>query len=181
MGYAPRLNADTALRNTRDLLNVLRECGINAWVQDGTLLGLVRDGAIIPWDHDTDTGALVSEWNEVAMAALQRAGFTLAKTLGSRENGWQHRWTRKGVKTDIFFYYPNEDGSVWHAAYVNGSKQYRFTYPERFSLAPISTKFGPIPAPSPPEAFLETKYGTDWRTPKRNWHFALSPVNASRA
>jgi len=180
VGYAPRLNAEVALRNTHDLLAALKAVGVKAWVQDGTLLGLVRDGSIIPWDHDTDTGCFAEDWSSAAHDALVKAGFTLAKMLGKRNDGWQHRWTRAGVKTDIFFYYPTGDGRVWHAAYVHGTKQYRFTY-DPFPLKSIGTEAGPMLAPDPPEKFLVTKYGEDWRTPKRVWHFALSPLNASRA
>lgn len=180
MGYAPRLNAEKALRNTRDLLDALHSAGVTAWVQDGTLLGLVRDGTVIPWDHDTDTGMFASDWSDACHDALAAAGFTLKKALGKRSNGWQHRWVRDGVKTDIFFYYPSGGGRVWHAAYVSERKQYRFTY-DAFDVAPLETSAGVMLAPSPPEAFLVAKYGADWRTPKRKWHFAYDPLNASRA
>ena len=169
------------MRNTLDILTLLHSTGAKAWVQDGTLLGLVRDGTVIPWDHDTDTGMFADAWTDDAHAALTAAGFSLAKALGSRQNGWQHRWTRYGIKTDIFFYYRNSDGSVWHAAYVSNVQQYRFTYEREFDVAPLVTKHGAFMAPSPPEAFLVTKYGADWRVPRRRWHFARDPLNASKS
>jgi len=172
------LNNQVALANTRDLLNALSSVGVRAWVQDGTLLGLVRDGRVIPWDHDTDTGMFASDWSDVAHEALVAAGFELRKMLGSREDGWQHRWVRDGVKTDIFFYYPDVDGRVWHAAYVSQVKQFRFHY-DAFSVAPIMTSAGAMLAPDPPEAFLVAKYGADWVTPRRRWHFARDPKNAT--
>ena len=174
-----RMDNGVALANVRDMLNTLTEFGVRAWVQDGTLLGLVRDGRVIPWDHDTDVGAYHADWNDRAHRALLERGWHLRGTLGQPENGLQHRWSRDGVKTDIFFYYSNPDGSVWHAAYVSGTRQYRFTYPA-FSTAPISTSAGLMLAPDPPEAFLRTKYGDDWRVPRRHWHFARDPKNASR-
>jgi len=174
-----RLNNRVALQNTRDLLKALASVGVKAWVQDGTLLGLVRDGRVIPWDHDTDTGCFAEDWTQAAHDALVAAGFSLAKSLGVRGDGWQHRWVRAGVKTDIFFYYPSGSGTVWHAAYL-GNQQYRFEY-EPFRVRAIGTSAGPMLAPDPPEAFLAAKYGADWRTPKRKWHFARDPVNGRRA
>jgi hypothetical protein len=150
---------------------------VTGWLQDGTLLGLVRDGALIPWDRDTDTGVLIQDWTPEAHAALEAAGFTLKDTLGRPEDGLQHRWTRDGEKTDIFFHY--EDGDrQWHAAYHHG-RQYRYAYP-LFALEPYEVNGVMVMAPSPPEAFLRTKYGADWRVPKRDWHFATSPLNSER-
>jgi len=176
---ASRLDNGRALANVRDMLNTLATHGVRAWVQDGTLLGLVRDGRVIPWDHDTDVGAYHVDWHDKAHRALLESGWHLKGTLGKPDNGLQHRWTRDGVKTDIFFYYTNPDDSIWHAAYVSGTRQYRFTYAP-FTTAPISTSAGMMLAPDPPEAFLRTKYGDDWRTPRRQWHFARDPKNASR-
>ena len=172
------MNRATALRNVTDLLTTLQKVGVQAWLQDGTLLGLVRDHELIPWDHDTDTGCLITDWTPEAHTALEAAGFKLKAELGTRENGWQHRWVRDREKTDIFFHYL--DGNTqWHAAYVGGTIQYRYTYP-RLALEPFEVLGQTVMAPSPPEAFLETKYGPDWRTPTARWHFATSPLNGQR-
>jgi hypothetical protein len=40
--------------NFIEVINLLNERGIPYWVCHGTLLGLVRDGNLIPWDHDVD-------------------------------------------------------------------------------------------------------------------------------
>ena len=171
------INNEIALTNVRDILNILADHGTTAWAQDGTLLGLVRDGCVIPWDHDTDTGCFATDWTGLATPALEAAGFHLDLTLGTPEDGWQHRWSRDGVKTDIFFYYTNPDTTIWHAAYLQLTHQYRFTY-DRFDLAPLDTSVGPMLAPAPPEVFLETKYGPTWQTPTRAWNFATSPLNS---
>lgn len=171
------MNERTALRNTVDLLTILESVGVTAWVQDGTLLGLIRENRLIPWDRDTDTGCLITSWKPEAQAALEGAGFTLT-TLGTLEDGWQHRWARDDEKTDIFFYYA-AGGMIWHAAYLQGA-QYRFTY-EPFELERYRVLGVPLWVPSPPEAFLETKYGRDWRAPRKQWHYAKDPKNATRS
>lgn len=50
----------TALLNIKALLlriiDIFDEKGIRYWVDDGTLLGIIRDGDLIPWDNDIDLG-----------------------------------------------------------------------------------------------------------------------------
>ncbi len=41
------------------------ENGICYWVTDGTLLGIYRNGDLMPWDHDTDMGFHASQFNKV--------------------------------------------------------------------------------------------------------------------
>jgi hypothetical protein len=173
------MNASRALDNVTLLVTALESVGVRAWLQDGTLLGLVRDGRLIPWDHDTDTGCLITDWTPDAQVALERAGFTLARALGRPEDGWQHRWVRAGEKTDIFFHYVS-GSEQWHAAYEAGSVQWRFSYP-LLELERARVLDRDVWLPSPPEAFLERKYGPDWRTPRRQWHFARDPLNGERA
>ncbi len=175
------MNHVVAMRNTLDIVRVCRAHGVSIWVQDGTLLGLVRDGGLIPGDTDTDTGALASSWGPAAATELLLRGFTLAKVLGTPENGLQHRYWRAGEKTDIFFHY-REEGVQWHAAYQrrNGKwMQWRYAY-EPFGTTTITVGKHEWITPDPPEAFLVTKYGPDWRTPipKARWDYASSPHNS---
>jgi hypothetical protein len=44
-----------------NLLILLNKYGIAYWADYGTLLGVVRDGDMIPWDYDVDFGILDSE------------------------------------------------------------------------------------------------------------------------
>ncbi|MCK4796964.1 MAG: LicD family protein [Spirochaetes bacterium] len=39
-----------------DTIKLLEKHGINYWLDCGTLLGIIRDNALIPWDHDADIG-----------------------------------------------------------------------------------------------------------------------------
>lgn len=47
--------------------SVLKEAGVHYWLDQGTLLGAVRDGALLPWDTDID----LSMWAEDFRKVLQ--------------------------------------------------------------------------------------------------------------
>lgn len=46
----------------RKVYTVLHDLGIVTWIDSGTLLGLYRDGAFIPWDNDIDLSVWDSQF-----------------------------------------------------------------------------------------------------------------------
>ena len=46
--------------NLIEIINLLDKNEISYWVCHGTLLGIVRDKDLIPWDHDID----IAVWDE---------------------------------------------------------------------------------------------------------------------
>ena len=53
-------NEEKAAEYLRDIRDVLDAHSISFWLEDGTLLGAIRDGRMIPWDHDMDLGSFKS-------------------------------------------------------------------------------------------------------------------------
>ena len=41
-------------KNFIEAISILKNNDINYWVCQGTLLGIIRDNELIPWDHDID-------------------------------------------------------------------------------------------------------------------------------
>jgi len=50
--------------NFVETINLLDENKISYWVCHGSLLGLIRDGNLIPWDHDIDIAVWDHEYNK---------------------------------------------------------------------------------------------------------------------
>ncbi len=50
-----------AVESLLEVKAALDKQGITFWLDYGTLLGAVRNGAVIPWDHDIDFGAIKNE------------------------------------------------------------------------------------------------------------------------
>lgn len=48
---------------------VCRELGLTYWVEAGALIGLMRNGGMIPWDDDVDVSMEISDWREFCAAA----------------------------------------------------------------------------------------------------------------
>jgi hypothetical protein len=49
------------VRTLRKIVAVLHEKDIHYWIDCGTLLGLIRDQKIIPWDDDMELGAWITD------------------------------------------------------------------------------------------------------------------------
>jgi len=56
------------LLKTIDLLN---ENGFKYWLEAGTLLGIMRDGDLIPWDYDADLGIPAETADEIMKLRLE--------------------------------------------------------------------------------------------------------------
>lgn len=112
------MNVESATRQ----LHKIWECGQNAGIEHamfvnfGTLLGYVRDRALIPWDDDTDV-SVRSDWitptQEVAfyeelckanMFAYRRK--QRMRTDSERAIWWSLKSERQGTKSCIWFVFP---------------------------------------------------------------------------
>ena len=56
--HKKKITMDSVLFKAIDLLEALK---IDYWVTDGTLLGIIRENRILPWDSDVDLGVWKSE------------------------------------------------------------------------------------------------------------------------
>lgn len=57
-------------QNLKDSVDILSNLHISFWLNEGTLLGLVRDGQLIEWDHDIDISIFASELSLMSLVAV---------------------------------------------------------------------------------------------------------------
>ena len=50
-------------KNFKEIINLLNNSNINYWLCHGTLLGIIRDNELIPWDHDID----IAVWKQTGL------------------------------------------------------------------------------------------------------------------
>ena len=63
-------------------INIFNKFKINYWVCQGTLLGIIRDESLIPWDPDIDFAILQKNFNEKLIEKIMKKnGFIKKKNF----------------------------------------------------------------------------------------------------
>ncbi|MEE8353633.1 MAG: LicD family protein [Dehalococcoidales bacterium] len=148
----------------KEIKQVLDEAGVTFFLRQGTCLGAIRDGALIPWDDDIDVGSVIG-LNGFDEAAVE----PIVRTFAAR--GFLTRIERK----DHYLYVPLVKSGVradWCSYWVIDDSVFMYPgirIPIRFltDLEEIEFLGERFHVPNPPEEYLRVKYGEEWRTPKR--------------
>jgi glycerol-3-phosphate cytidylyltransferase len=173
-----RFHKEFAVENLVLIDKVLRETGTPYWLTDGTLLGYYRENNLIGHDTDTDIGIMFKDFKPTTLRRLQQQGFEIYHTFGYPENSFEIALTRKGIKTDLFFFYERGD-KLYHSAFLKGKQRIDYEY-DRFDLQDIDFLGHKFSAPSNILKYVTTKYGPGWQTPIQDWDWAYSPANHVR-
>ena len=146
-----------------DIKRILDQLGAVFFIASGTCLGAVRDGQFIEWDDEMDLGSVIGlngldeKTIDRGIAAFEDNGYYVHVDRSSRHIGVhvvkesiRADWTCHRIIGDSVFQYPG----------VRTSLEF-FTQLKEIDF--IGEKFL---VPNPPEKYLETKYGSNWATPK---------------
>jgi phosphorylcholine metabolism protein LicD len=91
------------LEKFRKAVIILDRLGIHFWLDQGTLLGCIRENRLLPWDHDIDFGVWNSDSNYISISEeFLKAGFN--KEDIPAEMSCLHFISDNGKKIDITFY-----------------------------------------------------------------------------
>jgi lipopolysaccharide cholinephosphotransferase len=73
------MREELAVENLMDVKEVFDERGIRYWLDWGTLLGAVREGKMIEWDHDIDLGTMDDNLEKIVsiFPELEKRGFSV--------------------------------------------------------------------------------------------------------
>jgi hypothetical protein len=154
---------------------VLDRAGLTWWIQDGTLLGAVRNGGPIPGDRDIDIGIHATAFRPSLVDDLLAAGFVLRRSRGLTDAGpLKVAVSWHGVAIDIFGMYARDDH--WHYVVKHRGIEIENRF-RPFGIGRIGFLGLQVPCPDPAEDFLVAEYGPDWRVPTSDWHYAFSPHN----
>lgn len=159
-------------------------------VFSGTLLGLYRDNALIPWDNDLDMAMpdsslpkfmsikdlLVHEISMITSARWRIDSYDTERGFGPCPRGSIRNF--KLSQDDPVPQYPTidifvisfESAQAFYTLASRGielKKEY-FTETKLIDLAGYK-----IRTPQNIEGYLADHYGDDWRVPKKNWHLSM--------
>lgn len=142
----------------------------------GTLLGLVRDGDVIPHDSDVDFGTI--DWPFSPMPR-QLGPFKLWKYFHHKGITSEIAYIHSGgVKVDLFRFFLEGDQRFF-AAWPDEFPR-RKTIIRRFPRELVEKQTTIVAYDTQlrvgvqPERFLELNYGVGWRKPDRNWDYRRS-------
>jgi hypothetical protein len=182
--FAGRSEADIAalLDATETVLDGLRSAGLEPFLAYGTLLGAVREGAVLGHDSDADLGYVSRHTDPVDVV---RESFAVQRRL-ARE-GWRiERYSGASFKIivtegdvsrglDVFggFF---SGGRLYLTGEVGTAFEHEWIHP----LGSATLEGRPMPVPAKPEKLLEAMYGPGWRVPDPAFQFT-TPHRTVRA
>jgi len=169
-----REELEPLLDATAEVIAVLRDVGIEAFLAYGTLLGAYRDGAVIGNDSDADLGYVSHHTHPVDVI---RESFQIQRALIGR--GYRiTRYSALAFKVDV----EEGDGTIRGLDVFGGflmdghlhlMGEIREPY-EKSWIYPLGTttlEGRTFPAPADPDKLLTATYGASWRVPDPAFHF----------
>ena len=171
------------------LEEVLSKAGVVYHFDMGTLLGIVREGALIGHDLDIDIAVHLRNGKEreplldtLKRFKIQQIHSYTVETIGVVEDSFRI----SGVKFDISYYWVDEknksicyllydDTPGWKNAQRGLYKCVKLTASNIVSTKKIEFAGKEITVPAEPEKLLTERYGDKWRVPDKNYLYWLGP------
>lgn len=163
-----------------ELEAALEDTPAEFFVDNGTLLGFVRDGGVIKWDFDIDFGIFINNdfsWEDLENA-LKEIGFCLHHQFRFHDEITEQTYKRGNILVDFFNHFHEGDNTCYYAYYYKNDYDYQtkdIMHAEIFKTVKISgTKILEVPGgkvhiPIEAEQYLGELYTENWRTPDPNW------------
>jgi len=171
----------TACRMLTDTTKILNENNINYFFDAGGLLGLMRDGDLIPWDNDLDMLLPSDEFNKFTsiIPELKKKNWRVyTYTMEADGPGWK-KGDAKGIKLFNHFFLKFGRGRIVMditVIYRKDESCYRKAMGRTWELPArhfkrfdtFNFKNQSIKIPVETEEYLSYVYG-DWRKPKQDY------------
>ena len=192
----------------QESVSVLDEMRQEYWLCNGTLLGVIRQKQLIPWDFEIDFGVLKEDFSkEKAANAFRRQGFDLHDYGVDSDH---ITFIKRKIRVDINIFVLNKDKyeTLWHIPIcsfierginkvirsvnlffylkvkLKAASKYSlegYSIPLDYLMPLINIQFlnQQVMIPKKSEELLEWTYGRDWRTPKKDYDWRVEGANNS--
>ncbi len=164
-----------------DVITIFESCNVNYWLEGGTLLGLRREGRLLPWDNDLDISIHESEIGKLdkLQQTLKKNGFRIRTRTFSLDSDFFTKGNLRMIKIrtkrffglvkgnvclDIFIKYTKNEKTYWEIA--NKVKNVPSKYYDTFKT--LDFKGITYAIPELTDEYLTYRYG-DWQTPVKDW------------
>lgn len=169
------IDTEAGLTLLRQTLVALAAGGVTAFATAGVLLGLVREGRLLPNDKDLDVVVPIQQL-PTAAHALPALGWKPAWTAVKAVNFHSFVHTRHAITLDLFGYELDAaHACVWGGWWPVGlpREQGRLLRFEPFELVSSDHPWGRHWDVRHPESLLAELYGPHWRTPDAEFDSTL--------
>lgn len=165
----------------KDITSIFESCGINYWLEGGTLLGIRRENRLLPWDNDLDISIHQKELIHLdkLLKALKKNGFRVRLRKFNKNSEFFKEGDLRMIKIrnktfygllkgnvcfDVFIKYTHDDKTYWEID--NKTKNVPSKFYDSFVKKEFKTKAYTIPKQT--DEYLTYRYG-DWQTPVKEW------------
>ena len=163
-----------------EIIDFLNKKNVPYYLDCGALLGIVRDGDLLPWDNDTDLSIKAEDWEEleVIIEQIRNLGWQCKIENFSEDSPFARKqdprvlkisdtWLglfKGSTRMDIFLLYSMGKYRCWGAAqrYMRVDRKYF----EGFDI--IKWNRRELRSPKNYRDYLTEKYG-DWAVTVKNW------------
>lgn len=178
--------AERALAMLHRVTRTLESAGVTYWLDHGTLLGVIREQRLLPWDTDLDISVPASSLPQLkaAVPALKALGLRLRlRQQPSDAPPWKSgaprllkvrnrrlKIFRGDLLLDVFITYRHQDRYYWSIWKHADRSLHLRSVPAHFFDVLESVEFDgrAWPVPSSTASYLAARYG-NWRQPVQNW------------
>ena len=105
---------ERSIESLKQIKNLLDKHNIEHWLDEGTLLGVVREGKLIEWDHDIDLGTwikniekIITIFDEIRKIGLEVCFFEWNKHIKLLGIGYE-------IDINLYFLKNNKAVRYWH-------------------------------------------------------------------
>lgn len=170
-------NLKVAEKMLEDVTRIFEKHGVKYWLDFGTLLGIEREGRILPWDDDMDISIFEEDRQKVHDIVLPEIDKLNYRTYSRyhhihdevlkngdfrafRVRNYRWKFFRGYVKIDIFVMYKKDDYHYWYE--LGNRHRLPSSLLEEFDTIEFNGK--KYTKPKETDAYLTYHYG-DWRIP----------------
>ena len=181
--FAEESRAELIDATHRVLVDLVEECGLDAYLCYGGLLGAARSGRMIGHDSDLDLAYLsrythpfdIIQEARAAQRTMAARGWQVVRMSAANFKIWVPLPSGKRAGVDVFGSFHINDHF-----HITGSLRGRLDRDAIVPFGEIDLEGVRFPAPADVPRFLEFTYGPGWQVPDPAFHFDHPAANVLR-
>lgn len=182
------LDGETGLRAKAALdriVSIFKKFNVSYCLEGGTLLGIIREGRLLPWDTDIDLTITESALTDLepVLKEIAKSGFKVRKRYHFADNGPLKKGNIRVVRiiSRRFFFWRGDVRIDLFVKYTDGEKYYWTVGSEKNyvvksvaanyfdELKEFNSEDKVYSVPYDYDAYLTCRYG-EWKTPVKSWN-----------